>query len=392
MRFRRQMVSSCLAIITCLASISMSGQGAQPQADGKQINPLVIGAVLPLSGSQSSYGQEVQAGFEIAIAHWLASHPHLSKKIRLLVADDQSKPSGAREAAEQLAKQRVSLLMGSVSTWTTSAIAAVAKRHQKPHLVPSPCGSASNIMSEGFQFWGCYSWTWQGAILARFLRQELDKKSAALLIDSASKPGQELAEAFATEIQRIGGKVELRLTIDQQDKKATSRQLKQLKSAPVDALVIASANGETIERVFKLAKKHRLRIPILGTEDWNQVDGGAYHGYQGQNYFSFPFHATASTDSARKFTETFKAKLRRFPSPLAAIAYDTMIAAIWAYQDAQTSRPNELIRALGRLQNAPGLLGPMNMGADRSLEKAGVILSRNSKANTFRSVVHAPGT
>ncbi|HZX69092.1 MAG TPA: ABC transporter substrate-binding protein, partial [Candidatus Elarobacter sp.] len=125
---------------------------------------VVIGAVLPLTGSLSQTGSGLRAAMQLA-ADLVNGHvsyplpmvgksglPHLGHaRIRLVFADSQGKPDQARAAAEQLITQDHAVaLIGTYASSTTATASQAAERAGVPFL--NPDSSAPGLTARGLKW------------------------------------------------------------------------------------------------------------------------------------------------------------------------------------------------------------------------------------------------
>ena len=109
---------------------------------------LNVGAVLSLTGSQSISGQMAKEGY-LFCQDWINAKGGVTVKgaghpLNIDMVDDQSRPSLAATATEQLISQNHdTLLLGPSNDATTSRAAPVAERHQVPML---SSGAASDTI------------------------------------------------------------------------------------------------------------------------------------------------------------------------------------------------------------------------------------------------------
>lgn len=98
---------------------------------------LVIGATLPLSGTNQEQGQIVQDGLHGALMEATARDPALRQRFKLEILDDKGDPATAARNAEHLITQKqVQALAGCVGEAVCAAVEMVTRRHQVPLLGP----------------------------------------------------------------------------------------------------------------------------------------------------------------------------------------------------------------------------------------------------------------
>ncbi|MBI4666022.1 MAG: ABC transporter substrate-binding protein [Nitrospinae bacterium] len=128
-------VSGCLA---AAAVFLMPGPGVFAA------EPVKVGIVLPLTGSEANFGEIEKQSFEMAVEEINAKGGVKGAPIKLIIEDDQSKPDVGRNAIEKLIQQdKVALVGGGYSSSVTAAMAGVAINKSFPLLINT--GSADNI-------------------------------------------------------------------------------------------------------------------------------------------------------------------------------------------------------------------------------------------------------
>jgi len=110
--------------------------------------PINVGAVISLTGSQADAGQMAKEGY-LFCQDWINAKGGVTVQgvghpLNIDMMDDQSRPSLAASAAEQLISQKHdTLLLGPTGDATTARAAPVAEQHQVPML---SSGAASDAI------------------------------------------------------------------------------------------------------------------------------------------------------------------------------------------------------------------------------------------------------
>ncbi|MGZ4820790.1 MAG: ABC transporter substrate-binding protein [Terriglobales bacterium] len=130
-------VPSLLASLLLLAACSKSGPSTT--------EPVKIGVITSLTGSNTAFGQAHKAGYTIAQNEINAAGGVNGRKIQLIYYDDQGKPDRAVRGVSKLVDEdHVLLLLGAYSSESTSAIVPVVTAKQVPLIIPTAV--ADNIM------------------------------------------------------------------------------------------------------------------------------------------------------------------------------------------------------------------------------------------------------
>jgi branched-chain amino acid transport system substrate-binding protein len=140
----RLLLGGLIAISSLMAACAPTPAILAP-ASGSVIN---VGAVLSLTGSQAGAGQMAKEGY-LYCQDWINAKGGVTVKgvghpLNIDIVDDQSRPSIAASATEQLISQNQdTLLLGPSNDATTGRAAPVAEQHQIP-MVSS--GAASDAI------------------------------------------------------------------------------------------------------------------------------------------------------------------------------------------------------------------------------------------------------
>lgn len=139
------------AAAVCLALIAFGC------ARGQQVDEIVLGATLPITGKEARAGLYFKNGYTLAIdeANAAGGVPVRSLKrrlpVRLELLDDKSESTTAVQLAENLINvKRVVALLGTYETKVVLAQSVVPERYQVPYV--NGGGGASEIYRRNFQW------------------------------------------------------------------------------------------------------------------------------------------------------------------------------------------------------------------------------------------------
>src|ERR1700686_1520945 len=145
------------AMLPSLLALALSAPaGAAPAAGVRppEAAGILVGATLPLTGSESRAGLAYQEGYQLAVAQVNARGGLLleGKQVRvtLRIADDQSSPLLAAKLIESMAvAQHVDLLLGSYTTLLSDPQSTIAEREHIPYVFG---GSSAQIHAHGYRY------------------------------------------------------------------------------------------------------------------------------------------------------------------------------------------------------------------------------------------------
>ena len=113
-----------------------------PAGDGD--GPIVIGAVIPLTGELAKFGEMQKHSYELALDEINKAGGIRGRKLELLIEDDTGRPEVGRSAVEKLiSKDKILVLTGGYSSSVTYAIVGVAQNFKVPYVTHT--GAADNI-------------------------------------------------------------------------------------------------------------------------------------------------------------------------------------------------------------------------------------------------------
>jgi len=195
---------SVLLIAGLALILSAAGVVGAQQAKGE---PIKVGVVLPLTGTQAKFGEIEKNSFMMGLEEINAAGGVNGRPIQLLIEDDVSKPDIGRSATEKLiAQNKVIVLTGGYSSSVTMQIAAVAQQRKTPFVVTT--GSADEITEQGWD----YVFRLNPPVseypkgLGTFLQEVVKPQTVAILHENTLF-GQSGAKEFAPEAEKMGLKV-----------------------------------------------------------------------------------------------------------------------------------------------------------------------------------------
>ena len=172
--------------------------------------PVVIGAVLPLTGELAKFGEMQKNSYMLALDEINKTGGINGRKVELLIEDDTGRPEVGRSAVEKLiSKDKILVLTGGYSSSVTYAIAGVAQNFRVPYVTHT--GAADNITEMGwnyvFRINQASSEYFSGVL--SFLKDVAKPKTAAVIFENTLF-GQSQGKSFAKACEGLGCKVILK--------------------------------------------------------------------------------------------------------------------------------------------------------------------------------------
>ncbi len=196
-----------LTVFVLMIGLLVTLVGCGSQNSAASVDVIKVGIILPLTGSEATFGNMEKNAFEMAYEELKAAGKTTigGKSIQLLFEDDQGKQDVAKSATEKLVNQdKVAMLSGAYSSASTNVIAGAAQSMNIPLLVTT--GSADDITKKGWE------WVFRGTAapaskytvaLWEMLDQVIKPKTVAIVYESTDF-GKSSATGFRAEAEKRG--------------------------------------------------------------------------------------------------------------------------------------------------------------------------------------------
>lgn len=172
------------------------------QIEGRRrVDPLVVGAVLPLSGKQSAVAYKTLRGLELG----LGVTGRNTSNIKLAVMDSEGHPDTARRAVERLVVEDSAVtIVGDIISRTSEVVAQKSEELGVPNIALSQRAGLTNIGS--YVFRNALTSESQVRELVRVAMEVQGMKKFAILYPNDAY-GTEYANIFWDEVLNRGGEI-----------------------------------------------------------------------------------------------------------------------------------------------------------------------------------------
>ncbi len=295
-----------------------------------------IGVFGPMSGDAAAHGNAEKEAVELAVKEKNAAGGIRGKQIEVIYGDDAGKPEEAVNVAKRLvARDDVSILIGSISSPASLAASQIAGQTQTPQIVVS--GTAQKITTQGNK------WVFRSPVpdtklagdLATFINEKFPsiKKVAFLYVNDDFGRGG--FEAFKAKAQEYGIEIVDEERYARGDLDFTA-QLGKIKASPAQALIEWSRYTEGA-LVAKQFQQLGMTMPRFGSDGvaipkYIELGGEAVNGVFYMTHYSSA--TTGNIPAAQVFIEKFKKAYGTLPNAYNAEAYDAITIALLAIEKA----------------------------------------------------------
>lgn len=361
-------------IFSGCAAILLAGCKSQPTVS--------VGVVDVFSGARSVFGISTRNGMQLAIDEANRAGGVQGSKIRVVAYDDEGEPEKSRAAVERLAAEKDLLAILGASASSRSLLMAPVAQEKKIPMVTSSSTHPKVTQAGDYIFRVCFIDTFQGPIMARFLRQSLGLRRVAILRDLDTQYSLSLGEFFKQTFIRAGGEVVSDQTYvgGSGDYRAQVRTLAKLQP---EAIYVPAYYSD-IAQIALQAREAGVKGVFAGGDGWDshelrELSKGTLAG----SYFSSHFSPESQDAAYLEFKARFAKKYRRDPDAYSALGYDAARVLIEAMRRARALTPEAVKTALASTKDFDGVTGKISLDAQRNAVKPVVILKVEDRKNAL---------
>jgi branched-chain amino acid transport system substrate-binding protein len=321
--------------------------------------PVVVGAILPLTGNSAVLGDFVKQGVDVALAEINASFPDSARRLRIVYGDSKNEaPEGISVYRKLKDIDGASVFLVAMSSVSSALVPLADQDHT---ILFATTVSASGFPSQSpWVFRLFITADIDAATAACFARDSLGAKTAAIL-HVEDDFGKSFAAVFERTFTDKGGKVGFqegfaKTAMDYKDLAA------KVKLGNADILYLLGYD-KNLGVLIKQLRESGVTTPILSIATVSQSyvieqAGPAAEGV----YFTTTLYdpENPANDAAKAFVARSEAMTGKKPNYFAAFAYDSIRALYQAISRASDPRDPAAVRAaLASLPQFEGTIGPI---------------------------------
>lgn len=259
-------------LVLAAAALVLTGQVAK--AD------ITVATAGPMTGQYASFGAQMKAGAEQAVADINAAGGVLGQKLKLVIGDDACDPKQAVAVANDMVRQGVRLMAGHFCSG--SSIPASKVYEEEGIVMISPASTNPKLTEEGGPnvFRVCGRDDQQGEVAGAFLAKQYAGKKIAFVHDKTAY-GKGLADETLKSYKAAGGK-EVMYEAYTAGEKDYSALVSKLKQAGVDVLYVGGYHTEAGLIVRQMREQGMNTVLVSGdalvTDEYWSITGPAGEG------------------------------------------------------------------------------------------------------------------
>lgn len=330
---RKGLFALLAVAVLSLAFMACSGEKAPPSVSA---DPLVVGAILPMTGPYARYGiEERQAAL-------LALDEGVGDDIRVIFADSAGDSDQAMAHYKRLTTSEHAMAVFTSASWISNAIYPLAAQENVLQVVV-----ASGAFTRSLKTDGAVRFTVgipdEAARLEEYLKQF--KRAALLYMDN------DFGKDWTTQLKNSLKDRVVAAESYAPDATDYSRQLTAVQSKAPDVLVLLSSDGQAA-LIAPQARQRGLNAPSASTRP---VEGPLL--FQGGDAVNGLVYSYPSFDTKHPFVKKFKDKYNAEPTVFGAEMYDAIVTLARAHKQcgnkptclADSYRGKSLVGALGKV-------------------------------------------
>ncbi len=350
----------------------------------------VIGLPLPYQGDLQPYATSILRGTQLAIEQGRAGLP--DQFLGLAVKDYGGDPARLGTTIDDMIKEyRCIAVLGPLLSREMSVLAPRAQQWKVPLVSPTATGP---VVPNRYFFRTALTGSVEGQAIAQYASQRLGMKRFAVLA-SSGRYSAEVVAAFKDELARQGGRVVFSAAYEpgavdfgseikrlkesdllQEGTMATPSEEPNAPDVTVQPLyvpgfdaVFLPGDGETVGLLAAQLAFYDIRVPLLGTSEWNGREliktGGKYVE---DGIFADAFFAGSPDPVVQQFVKQFRQRYRDDPDVFAAQAFDAASLLIQAIKAGGTTG-ERLREELTKIAGYHGVSGISGFGPEGEVSR-----------------------
>jgi branched-chain amino acid transport system substrate-binding protein len=367
-RSTRTFASSFIALGLC-ALLACSCSGTKRAA-----KELRVGFMSPMTGTMKDLGRSTLEGATFAVEERNGNGGivlgRMAYKVVLVIRDSEDRPELAVKAAKELInRENVAAIVGPPMSSLAIPVARVANDALVP-MITQMSTHPDVTKDSRCVYRVCFTDRFQGEVMARFARDALGVRRAAVLFDTANAFSIGLAELFRRKFIELGGEIAAYepYTPGETDFSPYVLRIKAVKSQALFLPNFVSDILLQVEQVRKLAPA----LQIIGGDSMSFSNLEHVAKIEGA-YLSTHFSPEIPSAQVGAFVSAYLESFGRRPPASAALTYDAFGLLFEAVTRAQSLESGAIGEALRGIRSYSGVTGIMKFEGSPDPVKTAVV-------------------
>jgi branched-chain amino acid transport system substrate-binding protein len=390
------LLTLCLALPACRGSETDTTTSTPPAAPPgasagapTSSDAIPIGEYGSMTGSESTFGQSTHQGIQLAVDEINGAGGLKGRQLHIVGPEDTaSQAQNAETAVKRLMGSKVVAVLGEVASSASMAAAPVCQESHVPMISPSSTNPKVTEIGD-YIFRVCFIDPFQAAVVAKFAKDTLKAKSAAIFYDAGQAYSVGFRDNFKKAFVGKGGTIATEASYSKDDKDYKAA-LTRLKAANPDVILVPGYYTQA-GTITKQARDLGITVPLLGGDGWDSQELFTYGGATlGNCFFSDHMSADDPNPTVQNFVKAYQAKYSKIPDALAALGYDAAKLLYDAMKRAKSLEGPALRDAIAQTKGFDGVTGKITINAQRNADKPAVIIEAANGKFKFKERIAKP--
>lgn len=368
-----------------------SGGAASGGAAAPAGETIKIGALYGVTGGMSSIDEPGLNGFQLAAKQINAAGGINGQQVEVVAIDGKSDNTATTSAATELIEVHQVVAIGGIND-STLALAAgpIAQNAGIPFVTAGATLPTLPEQVGDFFFMTPFGDDVQAFAVANFASNELQAKTAYLLVDQAYDFTTTLAKYFKEQFEANGGTVVLEDIYNSGDTDFSAQIARLKEQNPAPDVMFFSAIPNEAGILVKQFREAGISAPILSGDGFDTPLIGEVAGENADDvYYSTHTSLENNAEVVTKFVADYEAEYGKKPeNAFAALGYDTMNLIAAAISAAGSSDPKAIRDALAATKDFKAVTGTITYPeGSRKPNKSVTIINVQDGKYSFKAEV-----
>ena len=349
------------AIGLSLAMAVAGCSGMKPEAG----QVITVGHVAALSGDLALWGQAEKNALSLMVEKINAAGGVAGKQLKIVSYDTRGDAAETAKVAQRLlVRDRAVAIIGPAQSSNAIVMSAVTEPAKTPFIATAASSPKATFDPQantvrGYAFRAGFIDSYQGSVAARFALRELKAKTAAVVYDAGSEYSTVLADYFAKQYVRQGGKLLANEAFRTNETDFRPLLAKVVQDEP--AVIFVPTLHKQAALLVKQARDLGIKAKIIGGDGWSNPEILTLGGPALDGTYSVVQTGLGDPD-IQTFVAGYRNRYGQDPVlPNAALAADGLLMLVEAIKKADGADPVKIARQLATLGDMPAVTGRLSI-------------------------------
>ncbi len=328
-----------------------------------------VGVMVPTSGSEATYGKDMENAIRLAADQLNANGGVLGRKFATNTQDDACDPQQAVNAASKLVSQNVDAAVGGYCSGATLPTLKIYGDAGIPIVIPA-ANSTKLIGVSPTVFMINSTGNDQVSTAVQFFKSKGIKRLA--VVNEGDAYSADLANLTRTQWTKDGGDV-VAFEVINKGEQDYSSLVTRLKSQNPDAVFWTAYYADGALLLKQLRQSGYSKMIALGDGN-NSPKLFEIAGRAAEGVFCFSNPTVEFLPGAKAFADEYQKRFGQAPGPYSALSYDGMNLLADAIRRAGSTDKAKIVAALKATKDFKGISGPISFTPENTLARSNFVI------------------